>query len=251
MRNFKLTIEYDGTDFNGWQIQGNGQRTIQGEIEKALSRIFKKTVKVHGSGRTDSGVHALGQVAHFKIETDKTPREILFAVNANVPKDISISHIEDVPLAFHAQYSVKNKTYRYRILNRSTRSAHLREFTYFYPHRLNMSLMKKEAQSLIGKHDFKAFTSLESARIKDGKSRGTIRTIKNLKISKKGPLILVDIEADGFLYKMVRNITGTLLDIAAGKINPDDIPAILRAKNRRCAGASAPPQGLFLMEVKY
>ncbi len=251
MRNLKLTLEYDGTHFHGWQIQNKENRTVQEELEKVLHRIFKKKIRVMGSGRTDSGVHALGQVAHFKIDTTKDLQEILFALNANLPEDVSIIEVEEVPEKFHAQFNAKSKTYRYTILRRKIRNPLHRNFSYFYPYPLNLRAIRTEAKELLGKKDFKAFTTSESARLKEGKSMGTIRTIKKIDIKKSGDFLYIDIEADGFLYKMVRNIVGTLLMIGTKKLPKGSLKEIVLRKDRKLGGRTAPAKGLCLLEVKY
>lgn len=252
MRNIKLTLEYDGTDFNGWQMQDRSKRTVQGEIEKALSQILKKKTTVTGSGRTDSGVHAKAQTANFKTTSKMTPVQILKALNALLPEDVSVIAAQEVPLNFHARYSVKSKIYRYTILNRPTRSPLLRRESFFYPHPLNLSRMKKEAKFLVGRKDFKSFQASDSAIDEEGRrGKNTVRTIRRLEIRKNGDFISIDIEANGFLYKMVRNIVGTLLEIGLGKRPMGSIQKILKAKNRKAAGQTAPAKGLYLMEVHY
>jgi len=261
-RNIKLTIEYDGTDFHGWQTQTSRNssrkqsgrrihRTVQEEIEKALKRIFKHSIKLIGSGRTDSGVHALGQVAHFKSRSSMSVTEMRSALNANLPDDIAILTIEEVPLNFHAQYSVKSKIYRYTILNTAVRCAQQRHFCLYYPYPLNIRRMKEEAKDLIGRKDFKSFTASDPAKRKANKTENTIRTIKRLSITKKGDNLIVDIEANGFLYKMVRNIVGTLLEVGRGKLAKGSIKQILAEKNRHAAGKTSKPKGLALLEVRY
>lgn len=231
MRNFKLTLEYDGTDFSGWQTQAEGLRTIQNHLEEKLERIFKKKIHCQASGRTDSGVHALAQVVHFKADTSMKPSLIHKALNSFLDKDLSVVKIREVPLDFHAQKDVKSKTYRYTILNRSYPSALWRDRAYFYPHQLNVSAMRKAAGNLKGTHDFKPFQSAaQRSRIKN-----TVRTIKNLSIVKEGDLVHISITADGFLYKMVRNITGALISVGNGQ------------KPAR----TAPSHGLCLISVRY
>ena len=247
MRNFKITFEYDGAQFCGWQAQGQGERTVQGELETVLLKIFKTPVKSIASGRTDSGVHAKGQVASFKADTRMKPLEILRALNSSLPKDIVVLETREVKDSFHAQYSVKAKTYRYTILNRKTRSVFLRDRVYFYPHSLNVVTMRKAAKYLIGRHDFKSFQAYDPLRAE----RQTVRTIKKILIKKDDDLVYIDVTADGFLYKMVRNITGTLLAIGAGQLPLGEMPKILKAKNRKLAGNTAPAEGLCLMGVKY
>jgi tRNA pseudouridine38-40 synthase len=247
MRNIKLTLEYDGTHFNGWQIQAKPRRTVQEELTKACSRILKEKITVVGSGRTDSGVHALGQVANFKTRSKMPAEEIFRALNANLPDDVVVLKAEDVRSSFHAQHSAKRKTYRYTILNRSVRAAQQRHFCLFYHYSLNLRRMRTAATALIGKKDFKSFQASDAAR----KEQSTIRRIKKLTIVQKGDYIHIDIEADGFLYKMVRNIVGTLLEVGSGKLPPGSIKTILKARNRTFAGKTAPAKGLCLLEVAY
>ena len=252
-RNIKLTLEYDGTHFNGWQIQDSNQRTVQGEIEKVLPRIFKKKCKLTGSGRTDSGVHAKAQAANFKIKSAMTPLKILKAMNAWLPPDIAVTLVEEAPLKFHAQYSAKSKTYRYTILNRPSRSALTRQFSFFYPYPLNLSLMRREAKNLLGKKDFRSFQASDPFVMRSGQSKEktSIRTMKKIDIKKRGDLIHIDMEADGFLYKMVRNIVGTLLQIGSGRRPGRSVRKILQEKRRSAAGPTVPSEGLCLVEVKY
>lgn len=261
-RNIKLTIEYDGTGFNGWQTQTarhgkrpftpqSPDRTIQGEIEKALHKIFDERLKLVGSGRTDSGVHALGQAANFKTRCTMPTTEMQKALNANLPDDIAVIKVEEVPSDFHAQYSVKSKTYRYTILNRPVRCAQQRNFYLFYPYKLNVRAMREEAKSLVGRHNFKSFTASNPAKHEKKKKDNAVRTIKRLTITKKGDFINLEIEADGFLYKMVRNIVGTLLEVGRGKRKKGSVERILAKKDRKAAGTTAKPKGLSLLEVKY
>lgn len=231
IRNFKLILEYDGTGFSGWQTQSEGLRTIQNHLEEKLERIFKKKIHCQASGRTDSGVHAMGQVAHFKADTSIRPSLIHKALNSFLDRDLSVIKVQEVPLDFHAQKNVKSKTYRYTILNRPFPSALWRDRAYFYPQHLNVPAMRKAAKKLKGTHDFKPFQSAsQRSRIKN-----TVRTVKNLSIVKKKDLISISITADGFLYKMVRNITGALIAAGSGKYPP----------------RTAPSHGLCLMSVHY
>ena len=247
MRNIKLTLEYDGSKFAGWQIQAKGFRTVQNDLTTIARKIFKEKINILGSGRTDSGVHALGQVAHFKTQSSMPLATIIRAFNGNLEKDISVLKAEEVPLKFHAQHSAKEKTYRYTILNRKARCSLYRNTCFLFPHTLNLARMKKEAKSLLGKKDFRSFQSTNSSN----KETKTIRTIKQISIKKAGDFIYIDMTANGFLYRMVRNIVGTLLEL--GSKNPPQISVakILRQKNRAGAGQSIPPQGLCLMNVKY
>ena len=249
MRNIKITIEYDGTDFHGWQIQDKGKRTVQGEIEKTLFKIFKRRIKVIGSGRTDSGVHAEGQVANFKTSSSMTPLQMLKALNVLLPEDVAIKKAEEAVEKFHAQYSVKSKIYRYTISNHLTRSSLGRNYCLHYPYPLNLGLMRKETKVLVGRRDFKSFQAAGSKKVPGPKN--TIRTIKKIEIKKKNDIITIEIEADGFLYKMVRSIVGTLLAAASGRLSAGSMKKILKAKNRMLAGQTAPAKGLCLVEVKY
>lgn len=247
MRNFKLTIEYDGTGFNGWQIQSQGERTVQGEIQQVLLQVFKQKVAVIASGRTDAGVHALGQVINFKVKSRMTPQEVQKAMTSFLPADIVVRDAQEVALDFHSQYSVKSKTYRYTILNRSYASAKERNFCHFYPYKINLKRMRQEAKAFVGKKNFKSFEAADHERGK----HTTVRRIKRVDIKKKDEWVVIDIEADGFLYKMVRNIVGTLLDAGSGRLSKGGVSAILAKKDRCQAGETAEPQGLCLLEVKY
>lgn len=246
--NIRLTIEYDGTHFHGWQIQNSKDRTIQGELEKACKKLFGKPIRIIGSGRTDSGVHAAGQVAHFKVNSLLTMEKIHRALNALLPEDIGILAVEDAKPNFHARYSAKSKVYRYTILNRKSRGALQRDFSYFYPYPLNLRIMKTAAKGLIGRHNFKSFQATPPA---DEAHKSTVRTIKRILMTQKGEFLFMDIEANGFLHKMVRNIVGTLLEIGSGRLPEGSIKEILAKKNRIYAGKTAPAKGLCLLKVRY
>ena len=251
MHNIKLTIEYDGTNFNGWQIQKQNNRTVQGEIERALKLIFKKRIKLTGSGRTDSGVHAFGQVANFKTDSRLTEIEIQKALNANLPEDITILKSEDVPLTFHAQYSAKRKTYCYCILNRPFRCAQQRNYYLHVPYKINLQRMREEAKALVGRKDFRAFMATDAAQRNTIKEKNTVRTVYHLEIRKKENFLYIEIEANGFLYKMVRNIVGTLLEISTKNLPKGSMRKILQTKTRNSAGHTAPARGLCLIDVTY
>ena len=251
LRNIKLIIEYDGTHFHGWQLQELSKRTVQGEIEKVLKIIFKKKIRLIGSGRTDSGVHALGQVANFKIPSKMSTDEIVRALNGNLPEDITVIQAEDVSLNFHAQYSAKRKTYRYTICNRSVRPVLQRQFVLYLPQKLNLPLMRRESRNFVGVNDFRSFAASDPRAVRDGKFKTTVRRIYKLDIKKKGDMIFIDIEANGFLYKMARNIVGTLMKIGLKRLSGGSIRQILKAKNRKMAAETAPAQGLCLLQVIY
>ena len=244
-KNFKLTIEYDGGSYHGWQRQKN-LRTIQGEIEKALMKMTDDKVTLTGSGRTDAGVHAFGQVANFHCDTALLPEVFYKGLNSLLPDDIVIKKCREVDEKFHARYDVKSKTYSYRILNCHTPAAIGRQYAWFIRKKLDLDAMQSSISYITGIHDFKAFEGTGSPR------SHTTRNVLDAKLEQKDTNCLYfEIEADGFLKHMVRNIVGTLVDTGLCKITPDDFKQILISKNRNKAGATAPPHGLFLMHVKY
>ncbi|MFC1704544.1 tRNA pseudouridine(38-40) synthase TruA [Candidatus Omnitrophota bacterium] len=247
MRNIKITIQYQGTQYNGWQTQRKSPKikTIQSVIEKALFRITHEKVSLIGSGRTDSGAHALGQVANFKTNSPMSLGYLMRALNAILPEDIAIRRIQEVDLDFHARFDAQSKIYRYCVLNGLEKSVFNRDYYYKCLYTLDLDLMRKEAQALIGKRDFKSFQAA------DKKEHSSVRSIKILTIAKKGNFINFDIEAEGFLYKMVRNIVGTLLDIGRGRLEKGSMKRILNRKNRKFAGSTVPAKGLTLLKVKY
>ena len=248
MRNLKLEIEYDGSVYCGWQIQGsaNGsKKSIQEVLEKRLRKILQEKTHTIVAGRTDAGVHASAQVANFKTHSNISSSRLLGGLNALLPEDISISKVEEVDNDFNARFNAKSKIYRYTILNRNYPSALLNSKVYFCPYPLNLSVMRREAELLVGRHNFKSFQA------SDYYERNPIKTIKGLKISKKSNLVYIDFEADSFLYNMVRNIVGTLIEIGRGRFKEGSMRKILLAKDRRFAGETVPACGLCLLKVKY
>ena len=246
MRNIKLTIEYDGTDYCGWQTQNaTGAKSIQQLIEEALIKVFQKKTALIGSGRTDSGVHACNQTANFKTDSQLSPGKIRSALNSYLPKDIAIKMVREVDGDFHARFRVKSKIYRYSILNAAVPSPFNRRYALFIPYLLDLEKMKKAATYLKGRHNFKSF---HRAR---GKQKRFVRTIKKLEVVRRNGIVCVGIEAEGFLYHMVRIIVGTLLEVGRGRFRPGYMKEILRQKNRKLAGPTLPGRGLCLMEVKY
>ncbi len=244
MRNIKLTIEYDGTEYVGWQRQPSG-RTVQAEIERALESMTGERTVVNGSGRTDSGVHALGQTASFRTESSLSLLQIERGLNSLLPPDIAILRAEEVDPAFHAQHSAKRKTYVYKILNRPERSAMLRERAWHVYPELDTRAMKEAARALVGEHDFKAFAHAGIT------VRSTVRTVFRAEVAEKGDFITFTIEADGFLKRMVRLIVGTLVEIGKGKITPGDFSDILDRGEKTKHVHAAPARGLYLKEVLY
>jgi tRNA pseudouridine38-40 synthase len=245
LKNFKITIEYDGTDYHGWQRQAK-DRTIQGEIEKALMTIMGSKITLTGAGRTDAGVHAFGQVANFHCRPALDPHVFQKALNSLLPKDIVITRCTRVSEKFHARYDVKSKSYHYRILNRDLPAAIFRKYAWHIPKNLNLGAMAKILCYIIGTHDFKAFQGTGSPRA------NTVRSVMHADLEKMDEGYLVfKIQGNGFLRFMVRNIVGTLVDVGLGKITPKDFHNILLSKDRNLAGITAPAHGLFLMNVNY
>lgn len=248
MRNIRLTIEYDGTRFRGWQAQSDIKRlrTVQEEIEKALVKLFCKKVRVVGAGRTDSGVHAEAQVANFKVGSTLPLENIKRGLNSHLPGDIAVTSAEEVSLNFHSRFDAKEKLYRYTIINRRMRSPLLQRHAALCSYDLDIKAMRKAGGYLIGRKDFKSFQA------SDKKKRASVRSIKRLDVIRKGPsLIEIYIQADGFLYNMVRNIVGTLIDVGRGRIRPEAIKDILSKRHRPSAGQTAPAKGLCLLKVYY
>ncbi len=244
-RNLKLTIEYDGTSYHGWQVQPNGP-SIQQEIETAIEMMTRKKVKLLGSGRTDAGVHAMGQVANFTCTTSITTDEFQKGLNSILPDDIVIRKIEEASPDFHARYDAVSKRYRYQILNQSLPSAIRRRFTWWIRSPLDLSAMEHGMAHLVGERDFKSFEGAGSPR------SSTIRRVIGIDlIRQEDGMVAIDIHASGFLRYMVRNIVGTLVDVGIGKIPPAHIETILASRDRSKASATAPARGLFLMEVYY
>ncbi len=247
MDNLKLIVAYDGTDYFGFQEQrGTGKPTVQEALEKAVSRLAKEKVAVIGSGRTDSGVHAWGQVVNFRLEhwpvpLEKTP----IALNTLLPPDIVIREVQKVPENFHARFSAHRKTYRYRIYNARIPNPFWMRYSYFVPQILNWPEMQKAADFLLGEHDFAAFRSLGTP------VKSTVRRLDRLQVKKQENFIDLDICGNGFLYNMVRIIAGTLLNVGLGRLASSALPEILSRKQRSLAGTTLPPQGLCLMSVEY
>ena len=243
MKNLKVIIQYNGANYCGWQKQPDSL-SIQGTIEKAIYEITKEEVKLTGSGRTDAGVHALGQVANFKLESSIPVHKIPSALNAKLPKNISIIACTEVYDEFHSRYSAKGKRYRYLIYNNMYRSPIYKDTSYHVRYDLDFEKMCEEAKHLIGEHDFKGFMSSGSS-VND-----TVRTIYDITLEKQEDLIILEVEGNGFLYNMVRIIVGTLVDIGRGRIN-ESLKDIINSKNRGKCGPTAPARGLFLKKVDY
>jgi tRNA pseudouridine38-40 synthase len=245
MRNIRLLIEYDGTNYQGWQVQPKGS-TIQGTIEEKLALLTGEPVRLIGSGRTDAGAHAFGQVAHFKTQSQMDVRSIQRALNSLLPPDILIQKVKEDEEGFHAQKQSKSKVYEYRILNRNLRSVFHRGYAWHIPQKLDLEEVKKAARNLIGEHDFSSFRSTGTP------TRTAVRRVIRAEWKRgRGGLIRFEIEANGFLKQMVRAVVGTLVEVGRGKISAEEFRKIIESKDRKKAGPTAPAHGLFLKEVKY
>lgn len=246
-RNIRMILEYDGTRYYGWQRLGNdsNSNTIQGKLEEVLSRMTDEETAVIGSGRTDAGVHALGQTANFHTDCDKCCAEIRSYLTTYLPKDIGILKVDEVPERFHSRLSATAKTYLYRIAKPDCPSVFDRKYTWQFPEMLDIDAMRSTSRLLIGSHDFRGFSSLKKTK------KSTVREIYSLDITELEREIQIRIRGNGFLYNMVRIICGTLVDIGRGALDPDAIERILISRDRKDAGITAPPQGLFLESVEY
>ena len=245
MRNFSLTLCYDGGRYDGWQRQGNSENTIQGKLEELLSRLLSQPVEVAGSGRTDAGVHALGQVCSFRAETEEDCAALLSKIRRYLPEDIGAISLEEAPPRFHARLSCREKTYVYRIWNSEEPNVFERKWMTAVPQELDLEAMRRAAAILTGEHDFAAFCANRHMK------KTTVRTLRSIEITRMGGEIRIALSADGFLYHMVRILVGTLLEVGEGKRAPEDMAAVLASRDRMEAGPTAPAQGLTLWSVKY
>jgi tRNA pseudouridine38-40 synthase len=244
MPTVRLVLEYDGSRYAGWQRQPD-QPTIQEAVEIALSQLTQETISVAGAGRTDSGVHALGQVASFRIEREWTPRQWIRGLNARLPEDIAVRAADTVSDDFHARYAARGKLYEYRVLNRGERPALERDYLWHIHKPLDHAAMQKAAALLVGSHDFSSF----EGALTDNED--PVCNVSQLDVVRNGDVVCIRAYADRFLKQMVRAIVGTLVEVGHGKRTPDSLRAILAAKNRTAAGRTAPAHGLFLIRVDY
>lgn len=245
MYNYKLTIQYDGTRYRGWQVQGNTDQTIQGKLEGVLSRLTGQPVEVHGSGRTDAGVHALGQVANVKLPRPVEPSELLGELNRYLPADIGVIAAEPAPERFHARLNARSKTYLYRIWNSAIPNVLERSYLYALPEPLDVAAMERAAADLVGPHDFRSFCGLKRFK------KSTVRTITHIAITQDGTEVRLEFTGNGFLMHMVRILAGTLVEVGLGQREADTMPAVLDAQDRAAAGPALPAQGLALVRVEY
>lgn len=244
MRNVKVVVEYDGTDYFGYQYQPNVP-TVQGELERVLSKIVKEKVSIYGSGRTDSGVHAAGQVINFLTSGSIPIEKLCVAMNSLLPTSISAVRAEEVSEDFHARYSARSRLYRYSILNRELRSALAGRFAWHVNRQLDTDAMNEGKEHLLGVRDFCSFASADRD---DG---STIRNMQEIVVRREEDCVLIDVRANAFLRSMVRVIVGTLVEVGLGQRPSSQIRDILEARDRRAAGKTAPPQGLCLLDVEY
>lgn len=244
MRRIKLTVAYDGTNYCGWQIQPNGI-TIEEVLNKALSKLTGEEIKIIGASRTDSGVHALGNVAVFDSKTSIPPERLAYALNQRLPDDIVVTKSEEVPKDWHPRYCNCEKTYEYHILNAKIPDPTRRLNRYFVSYRLDLDKMRQAAEYLKGEHDFASFCNVRT-NVED-----TVRNIYSLDVIQEKDEITIRVRGNGFLYNMIRIIVGTLLRVGRGFYTPEQVKDILEAKDRQAAGVTAPPHGLMLVKIKY
>ncbi|MGH7971621.1 MAG: tRNA pseudouridine(38-40) synthase TruA [Limisphaerales bacterium] len=245
---FKLTIAYDGTGYEGWQVQKIGTG-VQQKVEEALAKLFASHPRLHSSSRTDTGVHALGMVAHFEISPEEcrmSPQKLLLATNAWLPDDIRVITAVRAPDDFHARFQAKGKEYRYFIWNHPAMNPLIRHTAWHVPRPLNIEAMRQAAACFIGRHDFQSFAANPGYA-----KASTVRRISRCEVKRRGPLLTVRIEGDGFLYKMCRGMAGTLVQVGLGKFPPAEIKSMVAKRDRRVAGMTAPAHGLVLWKVKY
>jgi tRNA pseudouridine38-40 synthase len=250
LRNLKLTLSYDGSDFSGWQVQPDAS-TIQGTLASAIGRLTGENVLPQGSGRTDAGVHALAQVATFSTASPIPIENFLKALNDILPPSIRILEVKEVPADFHARKSARAKTYRYRICRAAICSPFLARYVWHFPYPLDENAMSDAAAAIVGEHDFTSFAAVDPDRGQENNEVSNVRTIFSSRFERQNDEFVYTVRGSGFLHHMVRNLLGTLILVGKGTLQPQDIASILAARNRSAAGATAPASGLFLVSVEY
>lgn len=245
LKNYKITIQYDGTRYKGWQVQKSTDMTIQGKIQSVLKEMTGQEIEVIGSGRTDAGVHAYGQVANFHVPAHFKAQEILEYLNHYLPMDIAVIDIDEVDERFHARFHAVEKTYMYRIHTSTVPNVFERKYMYTYTECLNVDKMREAANLILGTHDFMAFCGNKKMK------KSTIRTVTAIDIEENEDEIQISYTGDGFLQQMIRIMTGTLIEVGNGTKEPNDVVAILESKDRQNAGYTVPSEGLILKQVKY
>ncbi len=238
-------VEYDGSNFSGWQYQKNGERTVQDEVEKALSKVANHPVRVHCAGRTDTGVHATGQVVHFDTDAIRDERAWVFGSNTNLPKDVALLWAKPVEDEFHARFSATRRAYRYVIFTRHVRPTFLAYRVTWHYKPLDVERMAEAGKALVGEHDFSSYRAVAC------QAKSPVRTLHKLEVTSQGPFIFIDVEANGFLHHMVRNIAGVLMAIGDGDKPVEWSREVLEARDRTLGGVTAQPYGLYLTEVGY
>lgn len=244
MRNLLLTLSYDGSAYHGWQIQKNAL-TVQEVFQNAVSRVFCENPDIKGCSRTDSGVHANMYCVSFKTEKEIPNENVIRAMNTYLPKNIAVLDCIDAPLDFHARYNVESKEYIYKLYNGKIRNPFLDKYAFQYRYPIDADYLNNEAKAFVGTYDYSGFCSAHSG-VED-----TVRTVKNFEVYREGDMVYFKVEADGFLYNMVRIMVGTLLFVSEGKIGQGELKDVILSKNRKRAGKTAPPQGLYLNKVNY
>ncbi|MFX3623142.1 MAG: tRNA pseudouridine(38-40) synthase TruA [Ectobacillus sp.] len=245
MNNYKLIIQYDGGRYKGWQRLGSSENTIQGKIENVLSELVGEQVEIIGCSRTDAGVHALAQVANFKVEKNIAEDEIKKYLNAYLPRDISVTEVASVPERFHARYNAKAKTYLYKIWNEEHTNPFMRKYSMHVKQKLDIEKMRQACQYFIGAHDFTAFSNAKS------KKKSMVREIYSLNLAEQGGLIQIRVRGSGFLHNMVRKIVGALIEVGLGRIDAEEIPVILESKERNRVNCLAEAGGLHLEKIDF
>ena len=244
MKNFKITVQYDGTKYNGWQRQGNTANTIQERFENVLAKMCGKSVEIFASGRTDAGVHADEQTANFKCDTDMTEEQISDYINKYLPSDVRVTSLTEADMRFHSRLNAVSKTYEYTIATQKP-DVFIRKYVFFADKKPDIQKMRSAAKLLEGSHDFKGFSSLGKTK------KSTVRTVNFIEITEENELVKIRINANGFLYNMVRIISGTLFDIGIGKLDVSAIEEVFESKERTKAGTTLPASGLRLVKVYY
>lgn len=242
--NYKMTVQYDGTRYSGWQRQGNTDKTIQGKLEAVLSSLLDEDIAVSGSGRTDAGVHALGQVANFKVDREISCGDFLQTLNEALPGDIAVTRLSPASPRFHARLSAKEKTYRYTVWNSTAANVFERRYVYQLPEKLDILQMETAGKLLLGTHDFQGFSTGHT-------KKSTVRALQKVEIIHSGDRVEIFFTANGFLYNMARILTGTLIEVGLHRREPESVLNVFETCDRKNAGFTAPPQGLCLMQVLY
>lgn len=245
MRNIRMILQYEGTRYQGWQKQTSTDNTIQGKLENLLTRMCNESIEIHGSGRTDAGVHAMGQVANFHTNSEMTTEEMLEYINRYLPEDIAVVALSEVSPRFHSRLNACGKHYEYRIINSEIPHVFHRRYALEVPERLDVMAMERAASYLCGEHDFKSFTSAKKGK------KSTVRRIDEIMITREEDIFIFSFKGSGFLHHMIRILMGTLLQVGKGERSPESIIELIEAKNREQAGPLVPAKGLTLIEVYF